>query len=169
MAGQTAVISVAPGTYAENVALKDLVGGPCVIVGNEAAPENVVISPASGVGFGASGITGTWYLRGMKIEGAGISRSIYANSGVIIFRNMDFGAIGAVVNYYHIFAEGNARIEAQGNYTISGGAGGALAHKRQRNIEGSGESYQSRRIARVHELLHDCVRAKLSVCLLGYN
>ncbi|PTW57645.1 uncharacterized protein DUF2793 [Breoghania corrubedonensis] len=123
MAGQTAFISVAAGTYAESVVLKDLVGGPCVIVGDETTPGNVLVSPAAGIAFGANGINGTWSLRGVKIEGAGISRSIHANSGVIGFRNMDFGAIGAVANYYHIFAEGHALVEAQGDYTISGGAG----------------------------------------------
>lgn len=123
MAGHAAWIQVAAGTYAGNVVLRDLVGGRCTITGDEVTPANVTVSPASGSAFQASGIQATWRLRGMKIEGAGVSFGIWANSAQIYFRNMDFGGIGTSSFQTHIRAEAQAYIAADGDYEVSGNVG----------------------------------------------
>lgn len=123
MAGHTAIISVAPGTYAESVSLKNLVGGPCVIVGNEAAPATVTVAPPSSGAFLAIGILGTWRIRGLRIASPTAAYGLYATSGVLYFRNLDFGQIDTLVWNRHLYASGTAVLEADGNYTISGGTG----------------------------------------------
>ncbi|MDJ0931837.1 DUF2793 domain-containing protein [Breoghania sp.] len=123
MAGNVATISIAAGTYAENVGLTDLVGGPCYIIGDETTPSNVLLSPAIGIAITAANVVGSWYLRGFKIEGAGLSRGIQSNSARFTFRNLDFGAIETVSHYCHIFPWELAYFEAAGDYTISGGSG----------------------------------------------
>lgn len=123
MGGYGVTINIAAGTYPENVVLPDIVGGQCYIVGDEVTPANVVISPASGSAVQASGVTGTWHLRGFKIAGAGISNGIWNNSASIYFRNLDFGAIAAASFNRHINVLGFGHVEAEGDYTISGTSG----------------------------------------------
>ncbi|RLP21987.1 DUF1565 domain-containing protein [Mesorhizobium sp. YM1C-6-2] len=115
MAGFTATISVGAGTYNEAVQLKSLVGGFCVIVGDESTPSNVIIN-ASGSCFTGDGLVGAWHLRGMKLQAT--THGIGVTDGAIVkFQNIDFG----VCSFYHMLATGG-RLVATGNYSITGSA-----------------------------------------------
>ena len=124
MAGHSATISVAPGTYAENVTLKDLVGGKCIIQGASGVASDVIVRPSGGSAFMGLGILGTWDLRNMQIGGStSISRCIHMDSGRLDFRNINFDTVGTVFNQVHIYALGSAEINAMGDYAIIGGGG----------------------------------------------
>ncbi len=115
MAGFTATISVGAGTYNEAVQLKSLVGGFCIIVGDETTPSNVLIN-ATGSCFTGDGLVGAWHLRGMKLQAT--THGIGVTDGSIVkFQALDFGAC----TFYHMLATGG-RLVATGNYTISGSA-----------------------------------------------
>lgn len=115
-----ATISIAAGTYAEEVFLKPLIGaGRCYLVGDEVTPANVLISPPSGDAFYGESLFSTYHLRGMKIVSSGASAIYVSNPGVVFFRNIDFGACG----FAHVRSQSGGAIYNDGDYKISGGAG----------------------------------------------
>lgn len=118
-------ISVATGTYATPVVLKSLVGaGDVILSGDEGTPSNVVISVADGPVIGpASAIVGTYRVRGFRLTTAGSSAasSILTATGAgcaVYFRNLEFGAASGA----HINAARMGLVEAEGSYSIVGGA-----------------------------------------------
>jgi len=141
MAGYTVIVQVADGSYSRGISLYGKFVGQTRadslrLTGNVATPGAVLISDArvpvtsddfeSGVGADIRIANGA----GLQMEGfklASAFRGMWAtNGGELNFRNIDFGTC----NNAHISADGNARIEAFGNYTISGNvpASGGQAH-----------------------------------------
>jgi len=112
-------IQIAPGTYTAPVNLKPLSGaGRCHIVGNEANPSSVIISLASGTCFNADSVYSIYHLRGMHLQTAAGGYGIKATGhSKIYYRSMNFGAC----TNGHIYAENGGSIEADGDYSISGG------------------------------------------------
>jgi len=115
MAGFTATIQVGAGTYTQALTLKSLVGGFCIIVGDETTPSNVLLN-VSGSCFTSDGVVGVWHVRGMKLQAT--THGIGVTDGSIVkFQNLDFGAC----SFYHMLSTGG-RLVATGNYTITGSA-----------------------------------------------
>ena len=124
LAGHSATISVAAGTYAEMVVLKDLIGGKCIIQGRSGIASDVIVRPSVGSAFLGLGIRGTWELRHIQIGGStSISRCIHLDSGRLDFRNIIFDKVGTAFNQAHIYALGSAEINGVGDYAIVGGGG----------------------------------------------
>ncbi|WP_321341773.1 DUF2793 domain-containing protein [Breoghania sp.] len=124
MAGHSATISVAAGTYPEIVVLKDLIGGRCIIQGATGVASDVIVQPGGGSTFLGIGISGTWDLRHMQLGGStAISRCIHMDSGRLDFQNINFDTIGPAFNQAHIYAIGSAQINGVDDYAIIGGGG----------------------------------------------
>lgn len=120
LGGHDATISVADGTYAENLVLKPLIGGTCMLVGNTATPASVVLAPAAGAAV-FLGNASVYALSGLRIAGAGILFAINATAGELSFEAIDFGAIGAAGSA-HVYVQNTAVVAATGDYAITGGA-----------------------------------------------
>lgn len=112
-------IRITPGTYTAPNNLKPLSGaGRCYIVGDEALPSSVMISLASGTCFNADSVYSIYHLRGMQLQTAAGGYGIKAaGHSKIYYRNMNFGAC----TNGHMYAENGGNIEADGDYSISGG------------------------------------------------
>lgn len=110
-------------------ALAGLVGrspvgsGRIIIVGNETTPSNVVLnmSVAGGHGIDFRSMATIFEIRGVKfncIGGVGSSAAINTDMAVALFQNVDFGTGWG----FHLRAGTFGKVEATGNYAISGGA-----------------------------------------------
>lgn len=123
----TVTIQVGNGTYTGANVLKAPVGsGEVWIVGDETTPANVLISTTSANCFSGA-FRGTYRLRGMKMTCAtsGSCISITGGGAVVYHKNNDYGAMIS----FHLSANTDANIFAEGNYTISaGGATHAIAN-----------------------------------------
>lgn len=115
MAGFTATIQVGAGTYTQALTLKSLIGGFCIIVGDETTPSNVLLN-VSGSCFTGDGTVGVWHVRGVKLQ-ATIHAIGLTDGATVKFQNVDFGAC----TFYHMLATGG-RLIATGNYSITGAA-----------------------------------------------
>ncbi|CAL8972923.1 hypothetical protein RHODGE_RHODGE_01041 [Rhodoplanes serenus] len=114
------VIVVGAGTYTGALRSQSLVGsGMVFIVGDEANPGNVLINPGAIDVISGENVRGIYAFRGMKITSSGGGSGIRAvGSTFFRFRNIDFGACGVV----HIYSQYGGRIDAEGDWRISGGA-----------------------------------------------
>ena len=122
IAGFSATINVRAGTYAEAVSLKALVGGPCIIVGDETTPSNIIISTTGNQNGFALSQYSLYHIRGMRFENTGattVANAITALSGEIQCRNLDFGPSSTTAGR-HITVQGTGSVRFIGNYTISG-------------------------------------------------
>lgn len=123
LAGFTATIQVADGTYTGETILKPIPGyGSVIIVGNLTTPASVLISVTSGRCFITSGFGADYTIKGVKLQTTTSGSGIVAfQGGNIVFGTIDFGeCVGA-----HIYSD-QGRISAlttsEGNYSITGGA-----------------------------------------------
>lgn len=121
--GKTVLIQLADGIYADGLylAIPWVGGGALILQGNATVPSNVTITPGS---FGAYGVlvsaplSGALNIQHLKLA-CGVSAIHHEAPGLLRFSNIDFGACGS----FHIYTIApGARIEASGNYTISGPA-----------------------------------------------
>ncbi|MBS0536870.1 MAG: DUF2793 domain-containing protein [Proteobacteria bacterium] len=111
-------ISVADGTFTENLVLKPLVGaGGVTIQGNPTTPANCVIAPASGQTVTCDGVRG-YALNGIKATSAGGVCFYVLNRGGLTLRNVNFGGSpgGSA-----IYCNNNAAVVIDGNVSVSGG------------------------------------------------
>lgn len=118
---QIVTIQVGAGTYTAATTLKQCVGaGEVIIVGDEVTPANVLISVTGATPFRVLSLMTTLYrLRGMKLTATGAANLIVGDGpSKVVFRNLDFGSCAAA----QIIAQLGAVIDAEGGYTISGGA-----------------------------------------------
>lgn len=108
-------IQLADGTYTAGVVLKSYVGALAPIIkGNNANPQNVIISTTAAICF--SNTSGRdWQISDLSTQSTGTGNHLYG--GNIKFSNLRFGNSPE----YHIFANGGL-IQANGNYSIVGGA-----------------------------------------------
>jgi len=112
-------ISVAAGTYAENIELWPLTGGGrCIVLGDAVTPANVVIDPASGTavnvpGVGFRDLASTYRFDGVKII-ATSDTGFYVRSGTVELANIDFGAADQ-----HVLAEASGVVVFDDDYTVS--------------------------------------------------
>ena len=115
-------------------ALAGLVGrapvgsGRIIIVGNETTPSNVElnISVAGGHGIDFRSMATIFEIRGVKLNcigGVASTAAINTDMAAVLFQNVNFGAGWG----FHLRAGTFGKIEATGNYAISGGA---VAHWR---------------------------------------
>ena len=117
LGGYTATISVADGTYTDRLSInKPFVGGNVTLTGSTSA----IISPSSGTCIELSAATtGSLQINGMKLTSIGsVGRGIYIKaSGLVLFSGTEFGECSA----NHILCNtSGARVEANGNYSITG-------------------------------------------------
>lgn len=111
-------IQIAAGTYPATNTLKPLVGaGRCYIVGDEVTPANVLLD-TTGDCFTADSIFSIYHLRGMKLQSATWAAVNATGPGKIFLRNIEFGAC----LHAHWSSQLGAVMEADGDYSISGGA-----------------------------------------------
>lgn len=107
------IIQIADGTYAGGLALKAAIGaGQVRIQGNDAAPENVVITSTqdsiNGLNFGLyrlSGVTLRGTVRNIFVEG---------NNSYLEIGNIRFGAMGASITSSHCQGSRGATVAAVG-------------------------------------------------------
>ena len=114
------IIQIADGTYAGGLVLKAALGaGQVRIQGNDAAPENVVITSTqdsiSGLNFGLyrlSGVTLRGTVRNIFVEG---------NSSYLEIGNIRFGAMGVSITSSHCQGSRGATVAAVGplNFTVN--------------------------------------------------
>lgn len=117
LGGQTVTIQLADGTYAAglNVQPSWVGGGDVVLMGNVASPSSVVINGSYGVLVQVP-LPGTLTVRGVKLVN-GATGLYHISTGTMKFADVDFGACGN----FHVATEApGAKIEASGNYAISG-------------------------------------------------
>jgi len=113
----TVTISVGAGTFTGANILKKLTGaGSAAIKG---AGATTIVSVSSGNCFYANGGVLNWLLEDMKMAAPAGSAIVADNFSYITFANVEFGAVSS--SGRHLYATGGAKIEATGNYTISGG------------------------------------------------
>lgn len=121
--GYTVTIQLAEGHYAEAVALKSLVGGNCVIAGNNTLPGNVLIQPAtSAIVVQGRALSSKWTIGGVRVSQPQSGTLIYADGGSIIdIGIVEIGpAVGGVT--YHLNASGSgSTISMISAYAITGG------------------------------------------------
>lgn len=127
LAGWTATINVADGTYTNNVViLKDFTGGGFVILsGNTTTPANCLISISTGTDAIALTNSSNLLIQGFKIQtNGGHCISVRNGSTLYINGKMDFGAITGGFLTAHLFTSvcANIGIGTTITYTISGGA-----------------------------------------------
>ena len=119
-----ATISVADGTYAENVVLKPIVGSSvATIQGNTTTPGNCIIAPTTGscVAVGA-GMLQEYILDGFRYNAGTSGFGIVSGYGTVRLRNFTVGAVSA--GFAQIYASNRAVIIASStSYTIAGGGG----------------------------------------------
>lgn len=114
-----AYINIADGTYIDPITIKTLVGaGTCTIRGNLVTPANVLISTGSSNAI-AGVASGNYHLEGVKIETTNRAAINVAGSVYFTFNDIDLGATGLS---FHLRADGNAILQALGDYEITGGA-----------------------------------------------
>ena len=119
LGGQTVTIQLADGTYASGLSLTGSWsgGGSVVLKGNAATPGNVVVNGSFGVLVTAP-LAGTLTVQDLKLVN-GAMGIYHAAPGLIRFTNVNFGACGQ----FHMQTDApGAKLEATGNYAISGGA-----------------------------------------------
>lgn len=119
IAGRTVTIQLADGSYGSGpVFAKAWSGGGAVVIrGNATTPANVVVGGTYGLLVQAP-LPGVLTIQDMKIS-VSASGIYHQSTGTIKFANINFGACGS----FHISTEApGAKVEAVGNYTISGGA-----------------------------------------------
>ncbi|MCL4712261.1 MAG: hypothetical protein KJZ73_13555, partial [Pseudorhodoplanes sp.] len=110
-------IQVGNGTYTQPLTLKSTAGaGKVTIVGDAAAPSNVVISTTSASAVTQEFVRGAWKLRGLKIQTITSGHGIVCRGSYLEIDAIDFGAI---VSTQLNVARG-ATLVAVGDYTISG-------------------------------------------------
>jgi hypothetical protein len=127
LGSHTVTISIADGSYTENVLLRDFIasGGSVTISGNNTTPSNVVLTnTGSGVCFsysGASGVGGSYKITGMKIqaasEGAGILLYVQNHRNIWIDK-LIFGRAAThmlIENYSTIGVTGVGGYQVDGN------------------------------------------------------
>lgn len=119
---QAITVSVAAGTYNEQVLLPAITGGGSVtVVGDATTPTNVVVD-CSGFTycFGLSS-SRSWTLRGMKLQGATGFYGVYAqDQAAVALSAIEFGTF-PTLNGVQAFATRNSEILFLDNYAISGG------------------------------------------------
>ncbi|MBX3491408.1 MAG: DUF2793 domain-containing protein [Parvibaculum sp.] len=128
-------IELGAGTYSAGPGLvaKAMVGaGKITIIGDTTTPGNVVLETTSAneSGLTSTGVATIYDLRGVRLvgPGSGATFGLFAEKlSTILFRNVEFGAGWS----QHIRAADLAIVEAQGDYSILGGAGGHWATARQ--------------------------------------
>lgn len=135
LAGNTATIKLADGTYSESVSLFPYAGGLdtghaisggslFVILGNQSSPGNVIIAPPSGENcFAAVGCAYQQYLlSGMTMGTTGGASCLLADVGgwLVVGPDVVFGSAGT----YHLQAENGGIVELWNNYTVTGGGDG---------------------------------------------
>lgn len=120
-----ATIQVRPGTYAENVVLKPVIGiATPTLQGDGGIPTNVVISPAAGTAVvsvtGALPFKICWRISGFQITTSGTTNyGLFASFGAELrFSSIDFGP----VSFSHQVVQNYGTIECVGNYAVSGGS-----------------------------------------------
>jgi hypothetical protein len=121
--GQTVTIQLADGTFADGLSIVTpwIGGGAVVLQGNAATPANVAITPGVFGGYGVyvlAPLPGTLTIKDLKLA-CGVTAIHHESPGLIRFANIEFGTCGS----YHLYtAAPGARIEAGGNYAITGPA-----------------------------------------------
>lgn len=119
MAGFTSYIQLPNTTYTGALTLKSLVGGSCVIIGDETTPSNVLFSVTGNTVFTANATTGVWHIRGVKMQTTTFGNCFTVNTNAALsFQNVDFGAAAN----FHMHVYSGAMVTATGPFTISGGA-----------------------------------------------
>ena len=123
LAGYTATINVADGTYTTPIVLTTpFVGGSVknvVINGNSVTPSNVIISTTSADCINVSNIGVSIYVQNLKLQTTTGGSCLFAQyGGTIWYKNIVFGACAA--NQISAFA--GSPVLADGNYSISGSA-----------------------------------------------
>lgn len=115
------VVNLANGTYAEAVTLKPLLGpGTLIILGNTGSPGSVVIAPATGSCFTASGATINANIQGMTFSTTGsYAQLTVTNGAAVAFGYVTFGNVSG---NYQIQGATLARLSISGPYTIGGTA-----------------------------------------------
>lgn len=116
--GYTATINLADGTYSGALSVTTpVVNGYISINGNSGDVTAVTLSNTS-IAVYASKAHLT--IKDLTMSGATVAELFADNGGFIQFSNIKFGAAGA--GGIHLWAQHGGRIEATGNYAISGGA-----------------------------------------------
>jgi len=120
LAGYTATIQLADGTYTAGLnATVAPVGGSITINGDAVTPSNVVISTtsANALTFNASGTT---TIQNMELTTATSGICLYAVNGSTV--NVGAGLIFGACAGEHVLASGNANINLNNNYSVTGSA-----------------------------------------------
>ncbi len=116
--GFSITIQIGNGTYTGANTLKTFIGsGSIIIVGDETTPSNCVVSITSGNCFSATGVIGTYTIRGMRLKTITSGHGIAVDSSYVEFQNIDFNAIASS----SIFCQNNGYVKGTGNYNITGG------------------------------------------------
>lgn len=126
LAGYGCTVQVGDGTYTSAITLKSVVGWknngdtPLIIQGNTGTPTNVVISTTSASAVSTAAFCNAiWNVRNMRLQTTTSGNCIsMGTSSCLFFSGIDFGACAG----NHINGNITARVEASGNYTISGNA-----------------------------------------------
>lgn len=124
--GQVLTIQMGAGTWTSPIILFDVVGywgvGSCLLVGDTAAPTNVVLSVNSAT-YGAlhvEMISTIWEVKGFQYTNSA-GNCVYVIGGKLYLHEADFGASGA--GFAHIFTSFDGFFDARANYSVSGAAG----------------------------------------------
>jgi len=111
-------INCGAGTFTGAVTLKRLTGSGLVTV--KGAGPSTIVSVNSNNCFAALDGAVNWRLQDMKLTVTTVGSAIYVdNKSYIQFAGIDFGAVPG--GGRHLEAAGGAKLEAVGNYSISGG------------------------------------------------
>lgn len=121
LAGFTATVSVADGTYSGTVVISHPFTGSGTVLlrGNTVTPANCIISTST---FCISVLNGTLNIGGFKlVSGAGTSLSLASGTRAIIAASMDFGAASGGGSG-HIYCAQGSTLNIQSGYNITGSA-----------------------------------------------
>jgi hypothetical protein len=111
-------IQVRAATYNEDIEAKNFASGASGarqlrIIGDETTPSNCVINCTA---LCLYAYLCEAYVSGFKFTGGGGAAAIYCDSGIVLFGNVEFGAIG-----FHILNNAGYVANAESSFSISGG------------------------------------------------
>lgn len=117
LGGQTVTIQLADGTYTASCVLGGPFtgGGTVVINGNAASPGNVLVNAPNGC-FTANNY-GVLTVQHLKAQSSA-NNVLMSFGGKLFFNDIIFDT----TTFVHIFASGGGTVQANGNYSIVGGA-----------------------------------------------
>lgn len=122
--GFDVTIAIEAGIFTSGNILRTIIGSGRIIVrGINDNISDTIVSTAGVPCFDCgTGFSGTYHLRYMRLEKTGAEATISGRGGggIVLWDNLDFGPNLAGT---HIQCGANQSFRAEGNYTISGGAG----------------------------------------------